>query len=51
MTNDKNGKEVVQKQKENRTGWAGEGKQGKGNIGEEKMPVVFAKFELCDEIG
>ena len=40
----------VKKQKENPAGCAGEGKQSKRNIGEEKITVESAKFEFCDEI-
>ena len=38
------------KQKENPAGGAGEGKQRKGLVGEEKWGVYSAKFEFCDEI-
>ena len=38
------------KQKENRAGCAGEGKQRKGNIREEKRTVDSVKFDFCDEI-
>ena len=38
------------KLKENPAGSAGESKQSKGNIGEEKMTVDNAKFEFCYEI-
>ena len=40
----------VEKQKENPPGCAGERRQSKGNIGEEKRTVDSAKFEFCDEI-
>ena len=40
----------VKKQKENPAGCAGEGKQRKGNIGEEKRKVDSDRFEFCDEI-
>ena len=39
----------MKKQKENSAGCTGEGKQSKGNIGEEKRTVDSAKFEFCDE--
>ena len=38
------------KQKENPAGCAGESKQMKANIREEKRTVDPAKFEFCDEI-
>ena len=37
------------KQKENPAGCAGEGKQKKGNIGEEKRKMYSAKCEVCNE--
>ena len=49
VTNDKNSWEPVKKQKENPAGCAGEGKQRKGNTGEEKRMVYYTKFEFYDE--
>ena len=40
----------VKKRKENPAWCAGEGKQIKGNIGEEKRTVDSVKFEFCGEI-
>ena len=40
----------VKKQKENPAGCAGEGKQSKRNIGEEKRTVDSDKFQFCDEM-
>ena len=40
----------VKKQEENPAGCAGEGKQSKGNTGEEKRTVDSAKIEFCDKI-
>ena len=40
----------AKKQKENPAGCAGEGKQRKGNIEEEKRTADSAKLEFCDEI-
>ena len=40
----------VKKQKENIAGFAREGKQRNGNIGEEKRTVDSDKFEFFDEI-
>ena len=40
----------MKKQKGNTAGYAGEGKQRKGNIEEEKRTVHSTKFEFCDEI-
>ena len=40
----------VKKPKENRAGYAGEGKHRKGYIGEEKRTVDSDKFEFYDEI-
>ena len=42
--------EPGKKPKENPAVCAGEGKQRKGNIGEEKRTVHSAIFEFCDEI-
>ena len=35
--------------KENPAGCTGEGKQSKGNIGEEKRTVFSTQHEFCDE--
>lgn len=43
MTNDKNGKGAREEAEGNPAGCAGEGKRGKGNIGEEKRTVDSAK--------
>ena len=40
----------MKKQEENPAGCAGEGKQSKGNTGEEKRMVDSAKIEFCDKI-
>ena len=40
----------VNKQEENPAGCTGEGKQSKGNIGEEIRTIDSAKFKFSDEI-
>ena len=40
----------MKKKKEFPAGYAGEDKQSKRNVGEEKRTVDSAKFEFCDEI-
>ena len=50
VTSDEMARKPVKKQKENPVGCDGEGKQSKGNIGEEKRMVDSTKFEFSDEI-